>query len=51
MTMHLMFVNNTFSFAWVAEWPPFGKKRSTRLAMCSQCILSICYLSYFLFWF
>ena len=22
---YLMFVHNTFSSVWVAEWPPFGK--------------------------
>ena len=22
---HFMFVHNTFSSVWVAEWPPFGK--------------------------
>ena len=22
---HFMFVHNTFSSAWVAEWPPFGQ--------------------------
>ena len=26
MTFHLMFVHNTFSSVWVAEWPPFGKE-------------------------
>ena len=36
------FVQYTFSSVWVAEWPPFGKKLSTRLAICSHCILSVC---------
>ena len=39
---HFMFVHYTFSSVWVAEWPPFGKKLPTRLAICSHCILSIC---------
>ena len=41
MTFHLMFVHNTFSSAWVAKWPYFGKELPTRLAMCFHCILSI----------
>ena len=39
---HFMFVHTTFSSVCVAEWPPFGKTRSARLAICSHCILSIC---------
>ena len=41
---HFMFVYYTFSSVWVAEWPPFGKLLSVRLAICSHCtgILSIC---------
>ena len=39
---HFMFVHYTFSSVWVAEWPPFGKWLSVRLAICSPCILSIC---------
>ena len=31
----------TFSSVRVAEWPPFGKELSIRLAVCSHCILSI----------
>ena len=46
MTFHLMFVHNTFSSVWVAELPPFGKKLSTRLVVCSHCILSICNFSF-----
>ena len=23
MTFHLMFVHDTFSSVWIAEWPPF----------------------------
>ena len=40
-----------FSSVWVAEWPPFGKELSIRLAVCSHCILSICNFSYFPFGF
>ena len=40
-----------FSSVWVTEWPPFGKKLLTRLAMCTLCILTICNFSYLLFWF
>ena len=39
---HFMFVHYTFSSVWVAEWPPFGKQLTARLAICSHCILSIC---------
>ena len=39
---HFTFVHYTFSSAWVAEWPPFGKKLPARLAIYSHCILSIC---------
>ena len=39
---HCMFVHYTFSSVWVAEWPPFGKKITVRLAICNNCILSIC---------
>ena len=39
---HFMFVHYTFSSVWVAEWPPFGKSLPARLAICSNCILSIC---------
>ena len=41
-----MFVH-TFSSAWVAEWPPFGKYLPARLAIRSHCILSICYIYLF----
>ena len=41
---HLMFVHYTFSSVLVAEWPPFGKKLRTRLAICTYCILFICIL-------
>ena len=39
---HLIFVHYTFSSVGVAEWPPFGKKLRTRLAICSHCLLFIC---------
>ena len=39
---HLIFVYYTFSSVWVAEWPPFGKKLPTRLALCPHCLLPIC---------
>ena len=41
MTFVLLFVHNTFSLVWVAEWPPLGKELSTRLAVCSHCLLSV----------
>ena len=44
---HFMFVHYTFSSVWVAEWPPFGKWLHARLAICSHCILSICYIYLF----
>ena len=44
---HLMFVHNTFSLVWVAEWPPFGKELPNPLALCSHCILPIGNFSYF----
>ena len=37
-----MFVHYTLSSVCVAEWPPFGKKLPTRLAIYSHSILSIC---------
>ena len=44
MTFHLMFVHIIYSSVWVAEWPPFGKELSTRMTICSHCILTICIL-------
>ena len=41
VTVHLMYANITFSSVWVPEWPPFGKELSTRLTICSLCILTI----------
>ena len=46
-----MFVQDTFSSVWFAEWLPFGKELPTRLAVCSHCIVSICNFSYFPFCF
>ena len=40
---HLMFVHISFSSVLGAEWPPFGKGLSTRLTICSLCILTLCY--------
>ena len=40
--VHYMLVHYTFSSVWVAEWPPFGKWLSARLAICSYCVLSVC---------
>ena len=48
---HIMFVHYTFSSVWVAEWPPFKKQLPARLAISSHCILSICNIFYFSFWF
>ena len=41
---HFMFIHYTFTFRsdLVAWWPPFWKKLPARLAICSNCILSIC---------
>ena len=41
---HLMFVHYTSTLVWVAEWPPFGIYLPPRLAICSHCLLSICYI-------
>ena len=51
MIFHLMFVHYTFTSVLVAEWPPFGKKLGTRLAICTYCIWSICilFISHFSF--
>ena len=38
-----------FSSVSVAEWPPLGKWLLTRLTICFLYILTICYISYFLF--
>ena len=51
VTFHLIFVNIILSSVWDAEWPPFGKELLTRLTICSLCILTSCYFSYFMFWF
>ena len=51
MTFRLMFVHIIFSSVRVAEWATFGKELLTRLTIRSLCSLTICYFSYFLFWF
>ena len=49
---HLMSFHYTFSSILAAEWPPFGKKLPTRLAICSQLSFVFLYcFSYFQFWF
>ena len=40
-----------FSSVCVAEWLPFGKELLTRLTICSLCILNMCNVSSFPFWF
>ena len=50
MTFHLMFVNIIFSTVLVAEWPHFGEKLHSRLTICSLCIFTTCFFTYFLFW-
>ena len=44
---HLMFVHYIFSSVWVAEWPPLSLYMSARQAICSHCLLSICYIYLF----
>ena len=51
VTFHLMCVQIIVSSVLVVEWPSFGKELLTRLTICSLCILSICNISYFPFWF
>ena len=51
VTFHLMCVHIIFSSISVAEWQPFGKKLLTRLTIFSLCILTICNIRYFQFWF
>ena len=51
MTFHLTYVHIIFSSVSVAEWPPFGKQLLTRLTICSLCVLTICNISCFTFWF
>ena len=41
VVFRFMFVHCTFGSVWVAEWPPFGKKLPTRLAICSHCIFTL----------
>ena len=51
VTVHVMCDHIIFSSVLVAEWPPFGKKLLTWLTICSLCILTICDISFFWFWF
>ena len=51
VTFHVMCVNITFSSVCVAMWPPFGKELLIRLTICYFCILTICSVCYFPFWF
>ena len=51
VTLHLMYVHIIFSSVKVTEWSSFGKELLTRLTTCSLCTLTICYFSYFPFWF
>ena len=44
---HLMFVHYTFSSVLAAEWPPFGEKLPTRLAICSHFSFVYLYFYYF----
>ena len=46
-----MCVHFIFSSVWVAEWPAFGRELLIRLTICSLCISTICYFSYFPFGF
>ena len=51
MAFYFMCVHIIFSSVSVAEWPPFGKWLLTRLTICSLCVLAVCNISYFPFWF
>ena len=51
MALNLMRVHVVFGSVSVAEWPPFGKWLLARLTMCSLCVLAICGVGYFPFWF
>ena len=48
---HLKCVLIIFCSVSVAELPPFGKELLTRLTIGYLCILTICNISYFPFWF
>ena len=45
--VHPMFVHYNFRTVWVTEWQPFGKQLPARLAICSHCLLSTCYIYLF----
>ena len=51
MTFHLTCVHIIFSSVLDAKWPPFWKKLLNRLPICSLHVLTICYFSFFPFWF
>ena len=51
VTFHLMCVHIVFSSVSVAEWPPFGRWLPARLAVCSLCVLAVCGVGCFPFWF
>ena len=38
-------------YMYIAEWLPFGKELRPQLTICSLCIMPICCLNYFPFWF
>ena len=43
--------SSCFGSVSVAEWPPFGRWLLTRLTICSLCVLTICGVGCFPFWF
>ena len=47
VTCHLMCVHTVYGSVWVTEWPLFLKYLLTWLTICSVCILTISYFSYF----
>ena len=50
VTFHVMRVHIIF-VRFGSEWLPFRKELSAPLAICSHCVLTICYFNYFPFWF
>ena len=46
-----MCVHINLSSVWFAGWPTLGKSCSLGLTICSLCVLPICNVSYFPFWF
>ena len=51
MTFRLTCVCVVYGSVLVAGWPPFGKCLIDRLTVCSLCVLTICNVGYFSFWF